>query len=280
MSRGTPLTHQILREPLIHFLLIAILLFLIDSSFSSIRSENIVVDKQTAKYLIEQRENLELRPLTLEEKQETIDSFVDDEILYAEAYRRGLDRGDSRMRRNLILKMRGLLTDEVGPPTETQLREYFESRRTEYMYPANWSIQQVIYNGPSQIPDALLEKLNSGLDASALGEYRPGMGRTIKRMSKKDIAANFGPKAALFILNINDDRWHGPVESIHGIHFIRIISRVPARDADFEHIRNYLKTDWMLAQSRLIVQQETKRLRKNYNIVVETGDELIRASNK
>lgn len=88
-------------EPLVHFLALAALLFVLDQVFSSTQKEKIIVDEQTADFLIKQREDLELRKLTPEERQETIAAFIEDEILYREAYKRGLDKGDTRMRRNL-----------------------------------------------------------------------------------------------------------------------------------------------------------------------------------
>ena len=106
-----------LREPLLHFAVLAGLLFVIDYWASERQRDEIVVSQQTIDYLIKQREDLELRQLAAEERQDTIDQFIEDEILYAEAYKRGLDRGDSRMRRNLILKMRGLLAGEISEPT-------------------------------------------------------------------------------------------------------------------------------------------------------------------
>ncbi len=100
---------RLLKEPLVHFLVLALLLFAIDYVFSSSQKERIVVDQQSIDYLIKQRADLELRELSAEEKQETIESYIDDEILLREAYKRGLNNNDSRMRRNMILKMRGLL---------------------------------------------------------------------------------------------------------------------------------------------------------------------------
>jgi hypothetical protein len=116
------------REPLVHFLILAGLLFAFEHFWSARQKERIVVDRQTADFLIQQREELELRQLAPDERREIIESWIEDEILYREAYKRGLDK-DARTRRNLILKMRGLALSDLRDPTEAELRAYFEANR-------------------------------------------------------------------------------------------------------------------------------------------------------
>ena len=56
------------------------------------------------------------------------------------------------------------------------------------------------------------------------------------------------------------------------MYFVRITGREPARGADFEHIKEYLERDWVMAQGDKVVQQEIERLRDNYEIVVEDNE--------
>ena len=55
---------KLLKERLVHFLVLAMVLLVLEHVFSSIQKEKIIVDEQTAKYLIKQREDLELRKLS------------------------------------------------------------------------------------------------------------------------------------------------------------------------------------------------------------------------
>ena len=167
--------------------------------------------------------------------------------------------------------MRGLLTDEIKSPSDRQLRDYFQVNRAAYAYPENRSLQHVFFSDPSQVPSNLRDKLNAGLDPGDLGELRPGMGRNLPRRSKTEIASMLGPEAAHTLLGIQDDQWHGPIESPRGIHFLRIIEREPQRDADFEHIKAYLQRDWLMAQSQVVVQQEIERLLDAYEVDIEEG---------
>jgi hypothetical protein len=268
--KDTPsLREALVREPLIHFLLLAALLFAFDALFSSWRKETIVVDQQTADYLIQQREDLELRTLKPEERRDTIAGFVEEEILFREAYKRGLDKGDSRMRRNMIRKIRGLLVGDVEAPTEEQLRTFFEENRERFASPATWSLEHVYFSDPGQVPPGLLDELRAGLDMNTVGDIMLSMGKTLPRRSQREIAITFGAAVAPAILEIEDDRWHGPFESPRGAHFVRVVSQEPAREASFESVKLYLEDEWMIAQSRKLIEQEVDRLRDDYNVIIE-----------
>ena len=261
------------KEPLFHFLILASLLFLFDHLFSSTQKEIIIVDRQTVDYLIKQREDLELRKLSPEERKQTIDTYVEDEILYSEAYKRGLDKGDSRMRRNLIRKMRGLLIGDLKRPTENELRDYFEANRENFTLPATVSLQQVFFSDSTKLPKDVLDKLRSGLDPSKVGEFQFRIGRSLPLMSQKGLVGTFGAEAARTILAIGDGRWHGPIETIFGVHIIRITGRESARQARYEDVKPYLEGDWMMAQSRKAIETELKKLSNNYEIIVEESGE-------
>ena len=257
------------KEPLVHFALLAVLLFVADHLWSSLQKEKIVIDQETIDYLIKQREDLELRKLNPLEREETIDAFIEDEVLYKEAYKRGLDKGDSRMRRNLILKMRGLLTGDIELPTDEELRDYFESHREEFDIPATVSLEQIFFKDAAQVPTNLLEELRAGRDPATVGDASSRVGRSLPRMTKSNLVATLGPNAARAILDLSDERWHGPIESIHGAHFVRTVDRAPPRQASFEEVESYLKASWMMLKSRSTIEQEVDRLRSDYNVVIE-----------
>lgn len=260
---------ELLREPLVHFFALAALLFLINEIVSSTQKTQIVIDQQTADFLIRQREDLELRVLSEGERTETINAFIEDEILYNEAYVRGLDRGDSRMRRNLILKMRGLLSGDVGEPTEEELRAYFESNRSRFARPESLSLAQIFFDDPTAVPVDLREQLDAGLDPVMVGTDSLQFRRSMPTMSRRYIVGTFGPDVARAIIAIDDDAWHGPLESAQGVHFVRVVERHPEVQAEFEFVERYLQGDWLMDRSRAAIRAEVEKVRPDYDIVIE-----------
>ncbi len=243
-------THKLLREPLLHFTLLAILLFLVDHFVSQSSKEQIVISTTTADYLVKQREDLELRKLSDKEREETIAAYIEDEILYNEAYKRGLDRGDSRIRRNLILKMRGLLAGEIEDPDEATLRAWYADNLQRFTRSESWSLQQVFFSHGNEVPGDLVARLNAGLDPTAIGEQQLGIRRSMQQATRRDLVGMLGPDAARSLLTVSDKSWHGPYESPYGMHFIRITGYTPETQQSYESVKHYLSGDWLLAQTR------------------------------
>ena len=261
-----------LREPLLHFLVLAGALFALDYVITQGQKEQIVVDRQTVDFLIQQREDLVLRALSAGERQQIIDAYVDDEILYSEAYRRGLDRGDSRMRRNLIYKMRGLLGGEVDDPTDEQMRAFYAQNPARFTIAQAWSLEQIFFKDSSTIPDRLQNKLRDGLDPLNVGDKNVALRRTLPNVSKRGLIDGLGPQAARAVLAIEDDQWHGPIESALGVHYIRIIGSRAAHQQPFDTVKRYIEGEWALVQTRARIERELDRLRDHYEIVIENAD--------
>jgi len=257
-----------LREPLLHFMLLAGLLFLLDHWTTGKQKEEIVVSQQVIDFLVQQREDLELRELSFEERQETVEQFIEDEILYTEAYKRGLDRGDSRMRRNLVLKMRGLLAGEIREPSEEQLRAWYEENPERFTVPETWGFQQVFFSDPNAVPEGLLERLNDGLDSTSVGEDRMSIPRNLAEANQRRLVSILGPKNTKTLLVTRTGQWIGALESPFGVHFARTVSYRPAFQQPYETVQRYLSGEWMLEQRRLRVEREIAGLRDDYNINV------------
>jgi len=260
---------KFLKEPLVHFLVLASLLFVAEYLFSAQQKERIVIDQQSIDYLIKQRSDLELRELSAAEKQETIESYIDDEILLREAYKRGLNNNDSRMRRNMILKMRGLLQGEVQEPTEEDLRAFYQNNPEQFQQLALFSMYQVFYSEPGNVPDGLLDSLREGADISELGESFMMYGRVMRRVSQPQLVGMLGPDAAKAILAIDDQQWHGPIESTRGVHYVQVLEKVPARTVGYEETQSYLKSLFTMSRAREAVVKKAAELRQDYEIIVE-----------
>ncbi len=244
---------------MLHFFALAGLLFALEAYFSAGQKARIVIDQATADYLIRQREDLELRVLDASERANVIDGYVEDEILYREAYRRGLDQGDSRMRRNLILKMRGLITGDLEAPGEDELRRFFETHRDRFVRPARYDIEQVTFDADALIPDDFDAALAAGTIRS---RRQPGMPQSL-------LAGTFGTDAGRAILAASGSEWLGPFEMPDGFQFLRVLDRIPERVAEYESVRAYLAGDWMMDRSRKLIREEVNRVAADYEVVIE-----------
>ncbi len=262
----------VLREPLVHFAVLTALLFFLEYAVFGEKKDVIVIDEQTSRYLIEQRESLVLRELTTEEQDQVIEAYIEDEILYKEAYKRGLDQGDSRIRRNLVLKMRGLLNGEVAEPTDSELRQHYIENQQSFVRPGVYRAQHLVFHDVKEIPSELIEQLEQGQDYSSLGDLIVPYQRDIPRISGDHLARFLELKRLDEIGVLSDGHWHGPLQSTRGAHFVRLEQIEPPRAMEFPEVRDYLSGSWAKINTRQAIEAEVSRLRQNYQIHIEARE--------
>ncbi len=264
------------REPLLHFLLIALLLFAADAVFTGDQRPMIQVDTNTLDFLVKQRSELLMREISEEERKSLLNNYIDDEVLLREAYLLGLDK-DARMRSQLIKKMRTMLAVELPQPTEADLRAYLDANRERYQLPPRISFLHVFYSTADVVPQGLRAQLNStAINAGAkmpdTGQLDPLLGRAPKQRSELELRTYIGTKAAAEIFAINDDEWHGPLHSSRGIHFVRITQQLPMQQPEFESIVDYLIPGWQLHQQKEEMADKVAEFRNKYRVIIPAGE--------
>jgi parvulin-like peptidyl-prolyl isomerase len=256
------------REPLVHFLALALLLFLAHGLLGRSEREPIVIDRARVDQLARQQADLLGRPLTDEEREALIETAIDDEVLLREAYRRGLDR-DAVVQRHLVQKMRLILAEDVPEPTEAELKAYLAANRERYRAPPTVTLDHVFYADPARVPDDLLAQLQNGLEPEGLGDSLYTLGNTLPRYPLGELIGLMGPEVARLVFELPAGEWRGPLVSERGVHFVRVAEHHPQAMPSFEELESYLRQDWALDQQRRATAAKLAALRHEYRIVVE-----------
>jgi hypothetical protein len=258
------------REPLVHFLALAALLFVAYHLLMPAAQESIVIERGSIDELARRQEELLARPLTDQERRALVESAIDDEVLLREAYRRGLDR-DAVVRQHLVQKMRFILGEDEAAPTEAELRAYLAANRERYRDPPTVTLDQVFYADPARVPDDLMTQLENGTDIGELGDFLDMLGNRLARYSLRDLIGLVGPDVARRVFELPAGAWHGPLRSERGVHFVRVEQHHPPTTPSFDELRDYLRQDWTLDQQQRVVADKIAELRRNYRIVVTPG---------
>ena len=272
LSRG--FLKDILKEPLLHFLALAGLLFVLQAVFAGDTREVISVDADTQEYLFQQRQDLTLSPVSEEEKRQIVEDFVEEEILVREANKRGF-ADSSRIRRLLLQNMRFFIAGDLPEPSEGDLRAFFEDNLNSFESPPSLELDHIFFGDPANVPDGLAEKLNGGAEANAFGDEDYTFGRRMRFMDEKRLIAAFGRETASQVLALppSDMSWHGPFLSEQGTaHFVRVSKRNPPSVPDYDTARDWVSAQWMTTKSRELMEAELATVRPNYRIDVAGRD--------
>ena len=264
---------RVRREPLVLFLLIGGALVAAWGLLGPSGIETIQIDQEILRALEKRQADLLGRELTAEEREEVRESYVEEEVLLREAVRRGLQWSDPRVRQRLTRIVRGAMTENVPDPSLAQLEAYYRDNIERYTAPASMTFEQVVYPwGKNELTEIELVNvktaLGRGADATSFGASTPVLPRLMKRQSRADLVRRLGVDFTNTIEPLRPAVWHGPIESIAGIHFVRVLERHPSQVAAFEDLESYLRQDWLMEQMRALQQSRIDEIRARYRIEI------------
>jgi hypothetical protein len=260
----------LLREPILHFVLLGALAFVAYAALAPAVTKTIVIRPEIVDGLEAQREEILGRPLTEEERSEIVERLIEDEILVREAYRRGLDRSDSRVRERLLVVMRYSLDEVVPDPDRDQLEAYFREHIDRYWDEETITFEHAFFPGGSEATPtddaAFLATLTRG-DYTPPDDPLEGI-LEVRSTTPGEIRAAMGPESARRVLALVQGAWNGPIDSPLGVHYVKITKRQPLPKPTFDAMLAYVRGDWELDRRREIQSRKVAEIGKNYRVVV------------
>lgn len=264
---------KLLREPLIHFLGGALLLFAFfwatgtdrDPSDYQISIDESDIDRLTTDWVRNFR-----RAPTREELDSLIDQEIAEEIYYREALRLGLDKDDPVIRRRLFTKLRFIDSEnsESLEPTDEILQQWMDENPGKYALSPLYDFEQV-YLG--QISAAAASDIVGQLKRGAQPEtFRKPLSlpATVERVTSAEISREFGDRFAGQLEKLEPNIWSGPVSSGFGVHAVRITAKAPGKAAALDDVRHRVVNDWSAARQAVQKEAALSRYREQYEITI------------
>ena len=277
--------HWLLREPLLHFLILGLGLYVMYTQFGGTDAaprDRILVDEVELTRLSEQFQRTWMRPPTYEELRGLAEDFVKEEVMYREALALGLDQNDLVIRRRLRQKMEFLNADLTDPePTDAALEAYLQANPDSFRRPPRFSFQQVFIkpqregDDSSQRARALLQRLRSAdpasVDFQTLGDPTLLPPQT-ERASPREVANIFGNDFAQTLTQIDQGAWSGPYASAYGLHLVRVTASEPAKLPGLAEVRPLVERDWSNERRQEANLRFYQSLRDRYTVEIQLPD--------
>lgn len=269
MTKPKRALRAILREPLLHFLLLGAVIFAVDAvaNPASKQAHVIAVTADLRRDLTAQFEEKQRRSPSPAELETLIDTWVTNEILYREAQALGLDKGDEMIRERITHKMRLIIFNNliVNDPTEDELQAWFAVHRDRYDIPQRFDFFDVRVAGADAAGQRQAEDALHAIRSESETDELRGKVRVYRSRSATSVDQTFGIGFAQSLTHQPLKTWSA-VSAADGWHIVRVDGISPAAPAEFEQVRDQVDEEWRQERVRELARSAVKQLGAKYTI--------------
>jgi peptidyl-prolyl cis-trans isomerase C len=272
---------KLLKEPLLHFLLLGAALFALNAWRAKERPADAATPRiEVTAAVIEQLRAASERQIgrapDAEELRGLVMAHIREEVFYREALALGLDRDDTIVRRRLAQKMEFLTGDIAGAaePADAVVREFFEKNAARYAKSGRVSFRHVYFSrdkrgaGAEAAAAGALAALAKGASDETLGD--PFLhGFEFAEREPDDVIAAFGREFAEKLAAQPTGEWSGPLMSSYGLHLVRVEGRTEPRAVKFDEVRETVLRDFHDERRRTANSEIFEKLRERYQVTVD-----------
>jgi parvulin-like peptidyl-prolyl isomerase len=281
-----PLLRTILREPLVHFLLIGWLLFVLYNLISAHQGgseRQVVLSSAMVNEIAQGFQATWQRPPSAEELQGLLQARVREDLLFREGLALGLEADDPVIRRRIAQKVDVLAEESAlaDAASDSQLEDYLQRNSARYARPAEIAFEQVLFD-PNRHGENLqanlsagLQRLQAGAAAEQIGD-RTQLPARVAKTPADLLARDFGESFATALSELPVGSWAGPVPSGFGWHLVRLQSFTPGRPATLSDVRKTVERDWENERRLQARQAFYDQLADKYEVIIEPPSEAAR----
>ena len=234
---------KLLREPLLHFLILGFLIFYLNSDDKFEDSKSIYISKSEITALSARWEKKNFRSPTEEELEKLITQKVYEKVMIHEALALGLDKDDHIINRRLMQKMEFIISDSVllNEPSKADLLAYMNVNKERFS--SREKISFILRNAE------LLPQRSIGL-------------------THLDVAHTFGREFAKRVFSLDVGVW-SQIESVYGTLDVFVQEKTASRLKNFTQIKNLLRAEYLEEIREELNIKMYNKLKRQYVIVIE-----------
>ncbi|GLR25067.1 peptidylprolyl isomerase [Limnobacter litoralis] len=201
-------------------------------------------------------------------------SYLNDEVLYREGMRLGLDQDDLIVRRRVIQKMRFLMEDTtpLKEPRESELQDWLDNHTAQYQTGQSISFEQIYFSTDRRGDQALFDarKALSLLRAGkqpVVGDPFPQISGSTE-LSHQALQRTLGTWLTDRIFQEMPGQWSEPIVSPMGVFLVKVNRVEQGRTMTVQEAGERLINDVKDAQRRALNEKSLTALKSRYTLKV------------
>lgn len=257
---ASPLVGALAKHRLVQFVVLGGLIFAIAPS--STPREVISLRRQSLRALLAADNTRAQRP-SGDRLREIEARALEDEILYREGLRLGLERDDGIVRQRVIQKVL-FFAEELGgasrPPSDAELRAFFAEHSARFTKPPRVHFRHAFARERAALPPQSGEKPLGG-QASPIG---PELEADLPHV-ERTLGVRFAQAVAALPLGT----WSAPIESAFGWHTVRVLSRAEGGPAEFREVLSRVIEQFSVHRRQSAIARYVERAFSRYLVDID-----------
>ncbi|NEN24231.1 peptidyl-prolyl cis-trans isomerase [Cryomorpha ignava] len=271
------------REPLFHFLLFGILIFILYAFVNQGEAgeNDIVIDDGRMEHIIALHQLEYKKPPSEDELLALIESNIRQEIFYREALRLHLDENDDVVKGRLAQKMEFLNNDltaiDSEPDTE-ELAAFYSQNKEKYKTKPTYTFYQIGFskNNETNAREAAINVLKEANNIPVENMRDKGgnlpLSFSYSGMTAEALGYELGTDMAEKLDKAPLKQWFGPIETKYGEHLFFLVDRLEPTFPELESIEKKVANDFAAEKEKEVQNAMYQELKSQYKIQVETNE--------
>ncbi len=254
------------KEPLVHFLVLGLILVAFNYYFERETENTLRISKAELQQYINALRGENLAAFGLEDSIQLAKAYITNQVLLAEAFKRGYDKYDPVITNRMIEKMKASLTDEIDPGDD-DLRNYYEAHRLRYRMFEGISFRIVMLNMDNKTEADSLERLKKALNQDQPMDIPIS---AFTKISRFELMRAFGMAFTRTIDGLDDKKWEGPVQSSKGPLLVFVEEKHYTDAPPFEAVKAQVINDYAVEMSQKSFEKNFRQIEAKYKIRIDS----------
>ena len=251
------------------FFVIGLILYLVDVTFNSGDEKEIFISDQEIISLVSAWKSQVGRNPNDDEIARIINNLVEEEILYREALKLGLDKEDRIIKRRLAQKI-SFLKQESNPnlPSNDELIKFFNDNREKYFISATYTFTHYFFSSEKNSEErslAAYKDINNNKNIKADPFF---LGKNFVDVNLQKIQSEFGDEFSSYLNNIELNKWIGPIQSPFGHHIIYVNNYKDAYLPDINNVLKQVEIDLLQDKRDKGLKEYLNNIKSEYTIYI------------
>lgn len=198
-----------------------------------------------------------------------INDLVQEEILYREALKLGLDQDDRIIKRRLAQKLSFLKQESVEKlPSNQELKDFFNDNKEKYYIESKYTFTHYFFS----LENNSLERSNKAINDIYVNKEINAdpflLGKNFVDVDLNKIKNDFGESFSQSIKDMELNKWGGPIKSPYGHHIVFISNHKNGYFPEISMVLKQVEIDLLQLKRDSAIQEYLEEVQSEYKIYI------------